>query len=86
MEAYGSEGAFTAAESDVHFVAALERPRRILIMVKAGPPVDAVISGLAPLLDEGDILLDGGNSHFPDTRRRAEELAARGLRFLGVGV
>src|SRR6201991_1415733 len=86
MEAYGSEGAFTAAESVEDFVAALERPRRIIVMVKAGAPVDGVISELAPLLDEGDIIIDAGNSHFVDTKRRTEECAARGLRFMGVGV
>src|SRR5918998_3767105 len=86
MEAYGSEGAFTAAETVEEFVAALERPRRIIVMVKAGAPVDGVIEELAPLLDEGDILIDAGNSHFPDTRRRTDACAARGLRFMGVGV
>jgi 6-phosphogluconate dehydrogenase len=86
IEAYGSEGTFTAAETVEDFVAALERPRRIIVMVKAGAPVDAVIEELAPLLDEGDIIIDAGNSHFPDTKRRTEECAARGLRFMGVGV
>jgi 6-phosphogluconate dehydrogenase len=86
MEAYGSEGAFTPAESLEDFVAALERPRRVIVMVKAGAPVDGVIAELAPLLDEGDIIIDAGNSHFPDTKRRTEECAARGLRFMGVGV
>ncbi|TQM09769.1 6-phosphogluconate dehydrogenase [Pseudonocardia kunmingensis] len=86
MQAYGSEGAFTAAESIEGFVEALERPRRIVVMVKAGAPVDGVIEELAPLLDEGDIIIDAGNSHFPDTKRRTEECAARGLRFMGVGV
>jgi 6-phosphogluconate dehydrogenase len=86
MEAYGGEGTFTAAENPEDFVAVLARPRRILIMVKAGAPVDGVIEELSPLLDEGDILIDGGNSHFADTRRRATACAGRGLRFLGVGV
>jgi 6-phosphogluconate dehydrogenase len=86
IEAYGSEGTFTAAETVEDFVAALERPRRIIVMVKAGAPVDAVIEELAPLLDEGDIIIDAGNSHFPDTKRRTEECATRGLRFMGVGV
>ena len=67
MDAYGGEGAFTAAESTEDFVAALEKPRRIIVMVKAGKPVDAVIDELTPLLDEGDIIIDAGNSHFPDT-------------------
>jgi 6-phosphogluconate dehydrogenase len=86
MDAYGSEGTFTAAESVEEFVAALERPRRIVVMVKAGAPVDGVIEDLAPLLDEGDIVMDAGNSHFADTKRRTEECAARGLLFMGVGV
>ncbi|SDL63456.1 6-phosphogluconate dehydrogenase [Catalinimonas alkaloidigena] len=68
------------------FVDLLEKPRRILMMVPAGGPVDAVIKAISPLLDEGDLLLDGGNSHFPDTERRAKELAAKKLRFFGMGV
>ena len=86
MELYGGEGAFTPAETLEDFVAALERPRRIIVMVKAGLPVDTVVAELAPLLDEGDIVIDAGNSHFPDTKRRTAELAGRGLRFMGVGV
>ncbi|MBX3015000.1 MAG: NADP-dependent phosphogluconate dehydrogenase [Caldilineaceae bacterium] len=68
------------------FVQSLERPRKFIIMVKAGAPVDAVIDAIVPLLDEGDIVIDGGNSYFPDTERRSEALAARGLHFMGVGV
>jgi 6-phosphogluconate dehydrogenase len=86
IEAYGDEGVFTATESLEDFVAALERPRRIIVMVKAGAPVDGVIEELAPLLDEGDIVIDAGNSHFADTKRRTEACAERGLRFMGVGV
>jgi len=86
MELYGGEGAFTPAETLEDFVAALERPRRIIVMVKAGLPVDTVIAELAPLLDEGDVIIDAGNSHFPDTKRRTAECAERGLRFMGVGV
>jgi 6-phosphogluconate dehydrogenase len=86
MEAYGHEGEFTGAQSVEEFVAALERPRRIIVMVKAGKAVDAVIEELAPLLDEGDIVIDAGNSHFVDTKRRTEQWAARGLRFMGTGV
>ncbi len=86
IEAHGDEGAFTAAETLQELVAALERPRRIIVMVKAGAPVDDVIGELAPLLDEDDILIDAGNSHFVDTRRRTQECAQRGLRFMGVGV
>src|SRR5688500_16754091 len=86
MQAYGSEGAFTAAESLEQFVAALERPRRIIVMVKAGAPVDGVIGDLVPLLDQGDIIIDAGNSHFVDTRRRTHDCREQGLRFVGTGV
>ena len=82
---YGHEGPFTGCESVEDFVNALETPRRIIVMVKAGKPVDAVIEELTPLLDEGDIIIDAGNSHFPDTVRRTEECAANGIRFMGVG-
>ncbi len=68
------------------FVAALERPRKILVMVQAGKPVDAVIGQLKPLLNEGDIIIDGGNSWFEDTERRTQELEPTGLRYLGMGV
>jgi 6-phosphogluconate dehydrogenase len=86
MEDYGHEGDFTGAESTEDFVAALEKPRRIIVMVKAGKPVDGVIAELTPLLDEGDIIIDAGNSHFPDTVRRTAECAENGIRFMGVGV
>lgn len=68
------------------FVESLARPRKILIMVKAGKPVDAVIDNLLPLLDPGDLVMDGGNSYYADTERRSKDLAARGLLFMGVGV
>ncbi|MGA9378829.1 MAG: NAD(P)-binding domain-containing protein, partial [Phormidium sp.] len=68
------------------FVASLERPRRILIMVKAGAPVDAVIQELKPFLEEGDIIIDGGNSLYDDTARRTRELEPQGFRFIGMGV
>ncbi len=67
-------------------VAALKRPRRIMLMVKAGPPVDAFIEQLVPLLEPGDIIIDGGNSYFKDTERRHDALAAQGIHFLGVGI
>ena len=67
-------------------VAALKRPRRVMIMVKAGSAVDAVIDELTPLLEPGDILIDGGNTHFPDTTRRAKALKAKGILFVGAGV
>ena len=64
----------------------LARPRRVMIMVKAGAAVDKVIEGLLPHLDEGDILIDGGNSEFPDSIRRTDDLSARGILFIGTGV
>lgn len=66
--------------------AALKKPRKIMIMVKAGAPVDAVIAQLKPHLDPGDLVMDGGNSHFPDTERRFREMEALGIHYLGVGV
>jgi 6-phosphogluconate dehydrogenase len=75
-----------AAYSLEEFVSILERPRKILIMVKAGAPVDAVINQLRPLLDEGDIIIDGGNSLYDDTARRTRELEPQGFRFIGMGV
>src|SRR6202047_1912275 len=68
------------------FVAALKRPRKAMIMVKAGGPVDAVINQLAPLLEKGDVIIDGGNSLFTDTQRRCQELEAKGIHFVGMGV
>jgi 6-phosphogluconate dehydrogenase len=68
------------------FVAALERPRRILLMVTAGAAVDSMLERLTPLLEPGDVVMDAGNSWFPDTRRREEQMRAKGLHFLGVGV
>lgn len=68
------------------FVASLEQPRRILIMVKAGAAVDAVIDGLVPLLDKGDLIMDGGNSYFADTDRRSQALTLQGFKYMGVGV
>jgi 6-phosphogluconate dehydrogenase len=68
------------------FVASLERPRRILVMVKAGGPVDAVIGQLKPLLEAGDMIIDGGNSLYEDTERRVKDLEPSGLGFIGMGV
>ncbi|MEU5976268.1 NADP-dependent phosphogluconate dehydrogenase [Streptomyces sp. NPDC047315] len=86
VEEFGDEGAFVPAESAEEFVAALERPRRLVIMVKAGEATDAVIEEFAPLLEEGDVIIDGGNAHFADTRRREKELRERGIHFVGVGI
>ncbi|CAB3661960.1 NADP-dependent phosphogluconate dehydrogenase [Trinickia soli] len=74
------------AHSLEQFVDSLEKPRRILLMVKAGEPTDATIAALRPLLDKGDVLIDGGNTHFTDTIRRNQELAQAGLHFIGTGV
>ncbi|MDP9254676.1 MAG: NADP-dependent phosphogluconate dehydrogenase [Verrucomicrobiota bacterium] len=68
------------------FVSVIQRPRKAMIMVKAGAPVDAVIGLLAPLLDQGDVIIDGGNSLFTDTQRRHKDLEARGIHFVGCGV
>ena len=67
-------------------VAALAKPRRIMLMVRAGEAVDATIAALLPLLDAGDIIIDGGNSHFPDTDRRYRQLSARQILYIGAGV
>ncbi|MFC9247448.1 NADP-dependent phosphogluconate dehydrogenase [Streptomyces sp. NPDC057136] len=83
---FGDEGTFVPAHTPEEFVAALERPRRLVIMVKAGDPTDAVIKEFAPLLDEGDVIIDGGNAHFADTRRREKELRERGIHFVGTGI
>jgi 6-phosphogluconate dehydrogenase len=86
MAEHGAEGRFTPAHSVPEFVAAIDRPRAILVMVKAGSPVDEAIAEISPHLEEGDILIDGGNSFFEDTRRRCRELEDRGFRYLGTGV
>jgi 6-phosphogluconate dehydrogenase len=86
LERHGDEGELVGSFSTEAFVAALAPPRRILVMVKAGPAVDAVLEELAGYLDEGDLLIDGGNSYFEDTVRREQAMASRGLRFLGTGV
>jgi 6-phosphogluconate dehydrogenase len=86
LDRHGDEGELVGTSSTEEFVAALARPRRILVMVKAGPAVDAVLEELAAHLDEGDLLIDGGNSFFEDTVRREQAMAERGLRFLGTGV
>lgn len=86
LESHRAEGAFVGAETLEEFVAALVRPRRVVIMVQAGPGTDAVIDQLAPLLEEGDIIVDGGNAHFEDTRRREAQLREVGLHFVGAGI
>jgi len=86
IERYGDEGPLRATGPVGEFAAAIDRPRRIIVMVKAGAPVDAVIGELLPHLDPGDVLIDGGNSFFEDTRRREAALGERGLRFIGAGI
>ena len=76
------QGARTMEE----FVGALKKPRKAMIMVKAGAPVDAVVNQLAPLLEKGDVIIDGGNSLFTDTQRRCKDIEARGLHYVGCGV
>jgi 6-phosphogluconate dehydrogenase len=75
-----------AAETLEELVARLERPRNLMLLVPAGPIVDSVIAQLTPLLDAGDVIIDGGNSHFSDTERRERELAEKGVGFMGIGV
>jgi len=86
LEGAGKGKRILPARSLEDFVAGFSSPRKIILMVQAGKPVDELITRLAPLLSRGDILIDGGNSHFPDTIRRAREAEARGLLFLGTGV
>ena len=81
-----ARGALVGAASPEELVGSLARPRRVMLMVRAGGPVDAVLDDLVPLLEPGDVVIDGGNSHPDDTVRRGERLAAAGLRYLGTGV
>lgn len=74
------------AHSMQEFVLKLKKPRRIMLLVMAGKPVDDFINALLPFVEKGDIIIDGGNSHFPDTNRRTKMLAEKGLRFVGTGV
>lgn len=74
------------AHSVEELVAKLKKPRKIMLLVKAGPAVDDFIHQLEPYLESGDIIIDGGNSHYPDSIRRTKELEAKGLLFVGSGV
>ena len=76
----------TVCDNPQRFIAALTRPRRIIIMVKAGTAVDQVIETLTPMLEPGDLLVDGGNSFFRDTERREARLRESGLLYMGVGI
>src|SRR5699024_419929 len=80
------QGSFIPAETLEAFVASLEKPRRALIMVQAGPATDAMIEQLAGLTDPGGIIIDGGNALYTDTIRREKEISARGLHFFATGI
>ncbi|WP_128889870.1 NADP-dependent phosphogluconate dehydrogenase [Corynebacterium pelargi] len=86
IEQHGNEGDFIPASSIEEFVDSLEKPRRAIIMVQAGAATDAVIDQLANAMDEGDIIIDGGNALFSDTIRREADIAQRGLNFVGAGI
>ncbi|MFG6199367.1 NADP-dependent phosphogluconate dehydrogenase [Nonomuraea sp. JJY05] len=86
VKEFGGEGTFVPSEDLAAFVASLKRPRRAIIMVKAGAGTDAVIDQLADLMEPGDMIVDGGNAHFDDTRRREAALRERGLHFVGTGI
>lgn len=86
MHEHGADGNFIPSKSIEEFVASLERPRRAIIMVQAGPATDAVINQLAAAMEEGDIIIDGGNALYTDTVRREREISAKGLHFVGAGI
>ncbi len=83
---HGGDGTFVPSDTTADFVASLAPPRKIMIMVKAGAPTDAVIDELAGLVEPGDIIIDGGNAKFADTIRRQEALQEKGIHFVGCGV
>ena len=82
----GKDKNFIGAHTVEEFIASLERPRKVMMLVKAGKPVDDFIEMLLPHLEEGDIIIDGGNSHFPDSIRRTRYVESKGLLFIGTGV
>jgi 6-phosphogluconate dehydrogenase len=86
IEQHGDDGTFVASESIREFVSSLAKPRAVIVMVKAGEPTDDVINDLVPLLDRDDIIVDCGNAHYVDTRRREISLRQRGIHFVGCGV
>jgi len=86
VQQHGNDGTFVASDSMADFVTSLAPPRAVIVMVKAGEPTDAVIDELVPLLEDGDIVIDCGNAHYTDTRRREAQLKERGLHFVGCGV
>ncbi len=77
---------FVGCHSVEELVKSLARPRKVMLMIKAGPAVDALIEQLIPLLSPGDILIDGGNTHYLDTERRTKYVESKGLLFVGSGV
>lgn len=79
-------GQIVGAHSDEEFISKLRSPRRVMLLVQAGKAVDDWIERLAPLMQKDDIIIDGGNSHFPDTDRRTKYLAEKGISFVGAGV
>jgi 6-phosphogluconate dehydrogenase len=86
LEGRGKGKKFIGAHTIEEFIQALERPRKVMMLVKAGKPVDDFIELLLPHLEEGDIIIDGGNSHFPDSIRRTTYVESKGFRFIGTGV
>ena len=86
LDEHGTDGDFVRTETMAEFAAALQKPRRALIMVKAGDPTDAVINELADVFEEGDIIIDGGNALYTDTIRREAAMRERGLHFVGAGI
>ena len=86
LDEHGDEGKFVRSETIEEFLDALEKPRRVIIMVKAGDPTDAVIEQLADAMEEGDIIIDGGNALYTDTIRREKAIRERGLHFVGAGI
>ena len=86
MEGKGKEGNFVPSYSMEEFVSSLKKPRKIMLMIKAGSVVDTTIETLLPLLEKGDTIIDGGNSNFEDTERRVKELAEKGIYYVGSGV
>ncbi|MDD3080378.1 MAG: decarboxylating NADP(+)-dependent phosphogluconate dehydrogenase [Paludibacter sp.] len=86
MAGRGAGKNFIGTHSVIELCESLERPRKVMMLVKAGEPVDILIEQLIPHLDEGDIIIDGGNSHFPDTIRRTKYVERKGLLYIGTGV
>ncbi|MFD6812591.1 NAD(P)-binding domain-containing protein, partial [Streptomyces anthocyanicus] len=86
VDEFGHEGTFLPARTARELLSSLERPRRLLITVRPGEATDSVIAAFAPLLEPGDLLVDGGDAHFADTRRREAELGEHGIHFVGAGI